>query len=65
MTVNVGSFDRVVRALVGVALLGLPFVMAFSTVWTVVSVVIGVVMLAVAATRNCPLYSILGIKTCT
>lgn len=65
MSVNVGSIDRFVRLVIGLVLIALPFVAGFtSTLWIVASVIVGLVMLGVAATRICPLYSILGIRTC-
>jgi hypothetical protein len=68
MTINVGTFDRALRAILGVILIALPFVSGLalftSTAATVVSVLVGLVMLAVAATRSCPLYTVLGVRTC-
>lgn len=65
MSVNVGSVDRVFRLIFGLVLIVLPFVAGFgSMVWTVLCVVVGLVMLVVSATRVCPLYSVLGIRTC-
>ena len=68
MTVNVGTLDRMIRGILGIVLLALPFVSGLalfdSTLATIISVVIGLVMLAVAATRSCPLYTILGMRTC-
>ena len=68
MTVNVGDFDRILRALIGIVLLALPFVSGLplfnSTLATVISVLVGLVMLGVAATRSCPLYTLLGVRTC-
>lgn len=64
MSVNVGTVDRALRAVLGVVLLGLPVMLSLSTLWTILSVVAGVVMLGVAATRVCPIYSIFGLRTC-
>jgi hypothetical protein len=68
MEMNVGSVDRVVRAVIGVVLLLAPFLSGLPvfqiTAATVISVVVGLVMLGVAATRVCPVYSLLGVKTC-
>lgn len=65
MTANVGSLDRIIRLIAGIVLIALPFLAGFSSnLWTVVSVVVGLVMLTVALTRVCPLYSIFGIRTC-
>lgn len=69
---NVGGIDRVVRIVAGLVLLVLPFVMArpdntfiaFGVYgWLIVAA--GVVMLATAAFRFCPLYRLLGIRTCS
>ncbi|MGM0953567.1 MAG: YgaP family membrane protein [Pseudomonadota bacterium] len=59
MTVNMGSADRIIRAVVGIVLIALVFV-GPQTVWGW----IGVIPLATAAIGICPAYSLLGIKTC-
>ncbi len=68
MTVNVGNIDRMIRGIVGIVLLALPFVSGMalfdSMLATVISVVVGLVMLGVAATRSCPIYTVLGLRTC-
>ncbi len=69
MSTNVGSFDRIFRIIVGLVLLamtpqigamiGAPLGMPIGNIaW------IGVVPLFTALVGWCPLYSILGIKTC-
>ncbi len=59
MTVNVGSTDRLLRIVVGIALIALA---ATGTIgaWGY----IGVVPLATGLLRNCPAYSLLGMNTC-
>ncbi len=68
MTLNVGTFDRVFRLVLGVILLVAPFVsglaMFENTAITVVSLIVGGVMIATAAMRFCPLYRIFGVRTC-
>lgn len=68
MTVNVGDIDRMIRGTLGIVLLALPFIggMAVfdSLLVTILSVVVGLVMLGVAVTRSCPLYTVLGMRTC-
>jgi hypothetical protein len=56
---NVGTIDRVLRIVVGLALISIVFV-GPQTPWGW----IGVVPLATALIGYCPLYSVLGIKTC-
>lgn len=68
MIANVGNLDRAIRLVLGVALIAA----ALLSGWVVfdgvalksVAVVVGVVMLATATFRLCPLYTVLGVKTC-
>lgn len=59
MKANVGTIDRVLRAVVGLVLIGLA---ATDTVgvwgW------IGVVPLATSLLRFCPAYTLIGVNTC-
>ncbi|MCF2904116.1 DUF2892 domain-containing protein [Octadecabacter sp. CECT 8868] len=68
MTANIGTIDRVFRFVLGVVLVLAPFVSGMalfaSTPATVISVIVGIVMLATASMRFCPLYRIFGIRTC-
>lgn len=68
MTTNVGTIDRVLRAVLGLVLLYLAFASGLplfdGALFKYGAAVIGVVMLVVAAVRVCPIYSIIGIKTC-
>ena len=56
---NLGTADRVIRAVVGLGLLALT-VAGPHSLWGLV----GIVPLATAALGSCPLYSVLGIRTC-
>jgi len=56
---NVGSLDRVLRAIVGLVLLSLVFV-GPRTLWGL----IGLVPLGTAVVSFCPAYRLFGIKTC-
>lgn len=60
--INVGGFDRGVRAVLGLLLLASPLLVA--GVWTYVLPLIGVVLLGTATMRFCPAYRLLGISTC-
>lgn len=68
MIQNVGSIDRALRAVLGIVLLGFAFSSALP-VFDVALVkfgvaIVGGVMLVVASTRVCPVYSVFGLKTC-
>lgn len=56
---NMGTIDRVLRAVIGVALIALVF-FGPQTPWGW----IGIIPLATALIGWCPAYSIVGIKTC-
>ncbi len=68
MTTNVGTIDRILRAALGLVLLYLAFFSGQATfaepLFKYGATAIGVVMLATAALKLCPIYSIFGIKTC-
>lgn len=59
MQVNVGSTDRVIRIVAGVALIGLA-AMGTIGVWGY----IGIVPVLTGVFRFCPAYPLLGINTC-
>jgi len=65
---NVGKFDRVLRIIIGLVLIVVPFAtnisLFSSSVMTYGAVIVGVVLVATAIFRFCPLYRILGIRTC-
>lgn len=58
MKINIGSIDRILRILVGLAILGAGYY--FKSWWGLV----GLVPLLTALLGFCPLYTIFGIKTC-
>ena len=68
MTSNVGAIDRALRALFGIMLLGAAFFSGMplfeGSLAKYLTAAVGLVMLVVAATRVCPVYTLLGVKTC-
>lgn len=68
MKANVGNIDRIIRLVLGIVLVALPFVSGwgvFAAGWaTALSVVVGVVLIATALMRFCLLYTLLGMNTC-
>lgn len=69
---NVGTVDRLLRALVGLVLIAILFIggaeqlgsFAYGGSLWWVPVAVGLVAVATAAMRFCPLYRVLGIRTC-
>jgi hypothetical protein len=55
---NVGNTDRIIRIVIGLALLSLVFV-GPQTLWGLV----GLIPLGTAGFRFCPLYRVLGLST--
>ena len=68
MTANVGTIDRILRAALGAVLLYLAFLSGLplfdGSLFKYGAALIGVVMLATSTLKICPIYSILGLKTC-
>ncbi|MFK8028780.1 MAG: DUF2892 domain-containing protein [Gammaproteobacteria bacterium] len=69
MTVNIGTFDRALRALLGLAAVALVFVgpIAESGGWgweRIAPAAVGAIMLGTSAIKFCPLYRIFGLRTC-
>jgi hypothetical protein len=68
MSANLGTIDRVFRALPRLLLLAAPFASGLATfassAATMNSVIAGIVLSATSAMKFCPLYRILGIRTC-
>ena len=61
-TKNESTLDRVLRAILGIALLAGFFVMPEASYrWVLL---IGIVPLVTAITGSCPVYSLLGVSTC-
>jgi len=59
MTVNIGSVDRWVRVIVGLALIALA-----ATGTTGAWAYLGIVPLATGLMRFCPVYGLFGMNTC-
>ncbi len=62
MMQNVNTPDRIVRAVLGIALLELAYFW-LAGAWQIAAYLAGAVLLATAAIRFCPLYRILGVGT--
>ncbi len=63
MKSNLSTADRLIRALIAVALIVLAAVGVLTGVGAILAYVVGVVFLFTAAIAWCPIYSVLGIKT--
>jgi Protein of unknown function (DUF2892) len=61
MKANVGSIDRMVRVVLGLALLSVVFLVDSPVRWIGLT---GVVPLLTASMSFCPFYTVLGVSTC-
>lgn len=61
MKKNVGTVDRIVRVIIGLALLSLLFLLKGNVRFVGL---IGLIPLLTAAISYCPLYSLFGLRTC-
>ena len=69
MSANIGTIDRIIRLLIGIAAASLVFVgpVAASGGWgweRIALAAVGVIMVATSAIKFCPLYRIFGLRTC-
>jgi len=64
MKTNLGSLDRIIRAVVGVAALLGAFAIGSGSIAFVLLMVVGAILLVTAAVGFCPLYRVFGISTC-
>lgn len=63
MLINVGTPDRIIRAVIGLALVLVPFFLGWAPVATAVAVIVGLVLIVTAMVSFCPLYGLLRIST--
>lgn len=59
---NVGTIDRLIRVVLGLALLSLFFVINGGIKYVSL---IGIVLLLTAIIKFCPLYTLIGVNTCS
>ena len=68
MTANLGSPDRILRAILGIVLIVLPL-LNIPAIWSSAglaygSMAVGLILVLTALVRFCPLYRLVGISTC-
>jgi hypothetical protein len=61
MTTNVGSLDKILRGVIGLALLAFAVLSTSPYAWVGY---IGIIPILTALFGTCPLYSMLGMSTC-
>lgn len=68
MTINVGTVDRILRLVVGVALIAVALFSSMAIFDAVFAkygaIALGLVLVATGIVGTCPMYSIIGTKTC-
>ncbi len=65
MKKNMGNSDRIVRLLVAVVVAVLYFTNTITGTWAIVLLVIAGVFVLTSLVSFCPLYTLVGINTCT
>lgn len=64
MRSNIGTTDRTLRLALGAVLIALALLAGLDGAWRIAALVAGVVMIATALMRFCPLYTLFGLRTC-
>ena len=60
---NVGGADRIVRAIIGVALIAAFFMYPDLANWKWVALIVGLILLFTSVMSSCMIYSVLGMTT--
>jgi hypothetical protein len=63
MEKTIGNTDRIIRIIVGIILILIPFIFSAGSVLKAILVILGIIVLLTGITRMCLLYSLLGINT--
>jgi uncharacterized membrane protein HdeD (DUF308 family) len=63
MTKNVGGVERIIRFIIGIALLALAFLHVLAGGLAIAAYVVGAIALVTGALQICPAWSIFGINT--
>ena len=64
MKKNVGSTDRIIRVIIAIVAVWAAYTGKITSPWDNVLYVVGAIMAVTALFACCPLYNILGLKTC-
>ena len=64
MKANVGTVDRVLRLVAGLAVISFGYMGGLASPWNAVAIGAGSVFVLTALIKFCPLYPLLGINTC-
>ena len=64
MQTNVGTTDRIIRAIAGIAALIGALALGIGTAGGILLLVVGAILAVTAAVGFCPLYRVLGMNTC-
>lgn len=64
MRPNMGNADRVIRVLIAAVIAVLYFTGSITGVWAYVLLAVAIIFLLTSLAGSCPLYSMMGIKTC-
>lgn len=62
MKVNVGTTDRIIRAILGIVLLALG-IFVIATGWKWLSIIVGAILVLTALVSFCPLYALIKVNT--
>jgi len=65
MNANVGTIDRVLRLVVGAAVIAFGYMGGLASPWNIVAIAAGSVFVVTAVIKFCPAYAIFGINSCS
>ncbi|MBN1625991.1 MAG: DUF2892 domain-containing protein [Deltaproteobacteria bacterium] len=63
MEKRIGNLDRMIRIIIGIILILIPFFFSMGAVLKAILIIIGIILILTGITRICFLYNLLGINT--
>ena len=60
---NVGNIDRIIRLFIGLFAITMSIIVGFSSIYSIIILIVGIVVLLTSVVSYCPIYSILRVDT--
>ena len=64
LSLNVGSFDQILRLILGIVLIALAYFEILSGTAAMIAYIAAAIIIVTGLIKFCPLYAILGINSC-
>ncbi len=65
MKINMGTTDRIIRLVAAAIILGLYFMEVLTGTLAIIALIVAVIFALTSVVKFCPLYTLLGMNTCS